>query len=72
VTLTGVDIEGDPFTGIHRQQVARTLADARLLVVPTDDEDEKTRLARLETFKEIGIDLLLVAASFCPEWVKCC
>lgn len=66
VTLTGVDIEGDPFTGIHRQQVTRTLADARLLVVPTDDEDEKTRLARLETFKEIGIDLLLVAASFLP------
>lgn len=65
-TLTGVDVEGDPFALIHRQQVARTLADARLLVVPTDDEDEKTRLARLETYKEIGIDLLLVAVSFLP------
>lgn len=66
VTLTGVDVEGDPFALIHRQRVAQTLANARLLVVPTDDEDEKTRLARLETYKEIGIDLLLVAASFLP------
>ena len=42
------------------------LADSRLLVVPTDDEDEKTRLDRLETYKNIGLNILLFGASFVP------
>lgn len=66
VSFAGVDFDGDPFTQMYRQRVAQSIADARLMVVPTDDEDEKTRLARLETYKTIGLDLLLVAASFLP------
>lgn len=66
VTLSGIDFAGDPFTLMYRQHAEQTMADARLVVVPTDDEDEKTRLARLDTYKAIGVDLLLVAVSFIP------
>ena len=66
VTLSGVDFAGDPFNLMYRQHAEQTMADARLIVVPTDDEDEKSRLARLDTYKAIGLDLLLVAASFIP------
>ena len=66
VSFVGVDFDGDPFTRMYRQRVAQSIADARLMVVPTDDEDEKTRLARLETYKTIGLDLILVAVSFLP------
>lgn len=66
VSLSGVDFDGDPFTQMVRQRLAQTMADARLLVVPTDDEDEKTRLARLATYETIGVNLLLFAASFLP------
>jgi hypothetical protein len=66
ITLSGIDFVGDPFSMTYRQHAEQTLADARLMVVPTDDEDEKTRLARLDTYKTIGVDLLLMAASFIP------
>ncbi|MHC8354233.1 NEL-type E3 ubiquitin ligase domain-containing protein [Pseudomonas sp. LB3P81] len=51
---------------MYRQRAAQVLADSRLLVVPTDDEDEKTRLARLEAYEDIGINIALFFASFVP------
>ncbi|MHC8334038.1 NEL-type E3 ubiquitin ligase domain-containing protein [Pseudomonas sp. LB3P25] len=66
VSLSGVDVKGDMFEELFRQYSNQVMADARLLVVPTDDEDEKTRLARLETWKTVGLNLLLTAASFLP------
>ncbi|MFW9086158.1 dermonecrotic toxin domain-containing protein [Pseudomonas sp. P2758] len=70
VPLTGVDLEGDArldlFLAIFQQRAAQVIADSRLLVVPTDDEDEKTRLARLETYKTIGLNTVLFFASFLP------
>ncbi|MHC8380399.1 dermonecrotic toxin domain-containing protein [Pseudomonas sp. LB3P14] len=70
VPLTGVDLDGDAkldlFLAIFQHRAAQVSADSRLLVVPTDDEDEKTRLARLETYKSIGLNTLLFFASFVP------
>ncbi|MET0779021.1 MAG: NEL-type E3 ubiquitin ligase domain-containing protein [Pseudomonas mandelii] len=66
VSLSGVDIQGDMFQEIFRQYASQVIAEARLLVVPTDDEDEKSRLDRLETYKSIGLNVLLFGASFVP------
>ena len=66
VPVEGFDLDDDVFMTLFHQRSAHVIADARLLVVPTDDEDEKTRLARLETFKSIGINLLLFFSSFVP------
>jgi len=60
------DVKKDMFLAMYRQRGAQVLADSRLLVVPTDVEDEKTRLARLETYKTIGINIALFFASFVP------
>ncbi|WP_192561253.1 dermonecrotic toxin domain-containing protein [Pseudomonas gozinkensis] len=68
--LSGIDLEGDAkqdlFLAIFRHRAAQVRADTRLLVVPTDDEDEKTRLARLDTYKAIGLNTALFFLSFVP------
>ncbi|OPA91571.1 hypothetical protein BFW88_12795 [Pseudomonas fluorescens] len=66
MTFAGEPFAGDLFSEMYRQRVDRTLADARLLVVPTDDEDEKSRLRRLDTYKAIGLNLAMLGASFIP------
>ncbi|WP_307335855.1 NEL-type E3 ubiquitin ligase domain-containing protein [Pseudomonas lini] len=66
VTVDGYDVDDDVFLSLFHQRSAHVIADARLLVVPTDDEDEKTRLARLETYKTIGVNALLFFGSFLP------
>ncbi|UQS18102.1 hypothetical protein JJN09_04180 [Pseudomonas sp. HS6] len=60
------DVSSDLFAAMFRLQAAHVRADARLLVVPTDDEDEKSRLARLEQYESIGLNVLLFFASFVP------
>ena len=54
------------FTTLASQQVAKIRADARLLAVPTDDEDENSRLQRLHAYETAGLVLLNVAALFVP------
>ncbi|WP_224450867.1 MULTISPECIES: NEL-type E3 ubiquitin ligase domain-containing protein [unclassified Pseudomonas] len=66
ISLDGFDIKEEVFSLMYQQRSAHVLADARLLVVPTDDEDEKTRLDRLETYKTIGLNTLLFLSSFVP------
>nr|WP_213938117.1 NEL-type E3 ubiquitin ligase domain-containing protein [Pseudomonas sp. dw_612] len=66
IPVTAVTVNADLFTELYRQRVIRVMSDARQLVVPTDDEDEKTRVARLEGYKELGLDITLFAASFIP------
>jgi len=66
VPVQGFDLAEDVFQTLFRQRSAHVIADARLLVVPTDDEDEKTRLARLETYKTIGVNTLLFFSAFVP------
>ena len=61
------DFEGDVVTEMFHQRSQKiACADARLLVVPTGDEDEKSRLARLDTCRQSACDLVLFAASFLP------
>jgi hypothetical protein len=64
--LTTLDMNGDGLTGLFLHRLALVKSNARRLVVPTGDEDEKERLARLETYETVGIDLALFAASFIP------
>lgn len=64
--LTAIDMQGDGFRGLFLHRLALVKITARLIVVPTDDEDEKERLARFETYETVGIDLALFAASFIP------
>lgn len=66
VSVSGVDVKADLFQTLFRHYSSQIMADARLLVVPTDDEDELSRLARLEIWKAIGLDFLLAAASLLP------
>lgn len=66
ITFAREPVAGDLFSEMYRQRADRTLADARLLVVPTDDEDEKSRLRRLDTYKAVGLNLAMIGASFIP------
>jgi len=66
IPVTTKDVHTGLFAQLYRQRVDHVMANARLLVVPTDDEDEKSRAARLEKYKEIGFDIVFFAASFIP------
>ncbi|WJK07440.1 NEL-type E3 ubiquitin ligase domain-containing protein [Pseudomonas fluorescens] len=56
----------DLFLALFEHRAEQVRADARILVVSTDDEDEKTRQERLETYESIGVNTLLFLASFVP------
>ena len=56
----------DPFTVAWRLQLAKIKDDARVLVVPTEDEDSRSRLARQATFLNLGLSLLTLALGFVP------
>ncbi|HDS1767050.1 leucine-rich repeat domain-containing protein [Pseudomonas putida] len=55
-----------PFVHLRRQYLAKIRADAKMLAVPTDVEDDEDREARLQGFKELGMNLLSVAGAFVP------
>ena len=57
---------GDPFMLAWRLQLAQIKDDARLLIVPTEDEDSKSRLARQASFLNMGLSLLTLALGFVP------
>ena len=56
----------DPFTVAWRLQLEKIKDDARLLVVPTEDEDSRSRLARQASFLNLGLSLLTLALGFVP------
>jgi hypothetical protein len=60
------DAQHDLFVALFKHHSKKVRADSRLLVVPTGDEDEKTRLARLESYKSIALNSLAFFASFVP------
>ena len=70
VQISGFDLDTenkyDVFLAMFQHHAEQVLANARLLVVPTDDEDEKSRLARLDTYQTIGFNAVLFFASFVP------
>ena len=56
----------DPFVVAWRLQLVQIKDDARVLVVPTEDEDSKTRLERQACFLNLGLSLLTIALGFVP------
>ncbi|MEJ3721789.1 DUF6543 domain-containing protein, partial [Paenibacillus polymyxa] len=59
-------IHGGLFDHLFTAQLARIKDDAKVLAVPTADEDEKSRIERLHAYETAGIVLLNVAALFVP------
>ncbi|UVK81476.1 leucine-rich repeat domain-containing protein [Pseudomonas sichuanensis] len=61
-----LEVEGELFVRLRQDQVGKILADARVLAVPTDDEDRRSRSERLEGYRNAGLGLLNLAALFVP------
>ncbi|MEN5199126.1 DUF6543 domain-containing protein [Pseudomonas wadenswilerensis] len=57
---------GELWSRLQRLQVRRLKANAQVLAVPTADEDRATRLARLEYWLDIGLNVLNAAAFVIP------
>ncbi|SDU88272.1 NEL-type E3 ubiquitin ligase domain-containing protein [Pseudomonas mucidolens] len=58
--------QDDPFMVTWQLQWAKIRDDARLLVVPTEDEDSKSRLERQATYLNVGLSALTLALGFVP------
>lgn len=54
------------FAHLRAQQIDKLLDDARMLAVPTGDEEEAYRRARLRDLTAAGLDLLGLAGMFVP------
>ncbi|TFF41607.1 NEL-type E3 ubiquitin ligase domain-containing protein [Pseudomonas sp. RIT623] len=59
-------IAGALFAHLRQTHIDKIIADARMLAVPTEDEDAATREARLQGYQSAGLDLLSLAALFVP------
>ncbi|MEA9979153.1 MULTISPECIES: NEL-type E3 ubiquitin ligase domain-containing protein [unclassified Pseudomonas] len=57
---------GAPFQMLYEHLLTKTYGDSRVLAVPTNDEDQKTRMRRLQAFESSGMDLLNIASFFIP------
>ncbi|MGF6589985.1 dermonecrotic toxin domain-containing protein [Pseudomonas sp. 2835] len=57
---------GELWSRLQRLHVRRLKANARVLAVPTNDEDRAARLARLEHWLDIGLNVLNAAAFVIP------
>lgn len=55
-----------PFQMLYEHLLVKTYEDSRVLAVPTDDEDQKSRMQRLQAYKSLGLDLLNMASFFIP------
>lgn len=56
----------DPFRVAWQLQLRQIKDDARLLIIPTEDEDSNSRLARQASFLNLGLSLLTLALGFVP------
>ncbi|MDV9032082.1 DUF6543 domain-containing protein [Pseudomonas sp. RAC1] len=54
------------FPYLRQQQIDTLFDDARLLAVPTGDEDEEDRQQRLQSYLSLGMDLVGMAGFFVP------
>ncbi|MDO7902034.1 NEL-type E3 ubiquitin ligase domain-containing protein [Pseudomonas sp. K1(2024)] len=54
------------FSHLRQQQIDTLFDDARLLAVPTGDEDEEDRQQRLQRYLSLGMDLVGMAGFFVP------
>lgn len=59
-------VEGAWFVYLRQLRIERILDDARVLAVPTDDEDKAARRERFDLYVEAGLALLNLAGMFVP------
>lgn len=59
-------VEGTLFVYLRRLRIEKTLDDARVLAVPTGDEDSALRRERFELYIETGLSVLNLAGLFLP------
>lgn len=59
-------IDGQLFAYLREQHIAKLFDDARVLAVPTGDEDEQDRRERLDAYLSLGLDVLNLAGLFVP------
>ncbi|AIL61561.1 dermonecrotic toxin domain-containing protein [Pseudomonas alkylphenolica] len=64
--LESVAIEGELFSFLHQDHVARLKTEARQLAVPTADADEQARKRRQALYESLGLNALMVAGLFVP------
>ncbi len=64
--LEAIEVGGALGDVFYLHQLLRLKDDARVLAVPTDDEDQKTRDQRLADWLNYGMDALNIAALFVP------
>lgn len=61
-----VPIEGDLWEYLYREKRDKAIADARLIAVPTDDEDAKTRWNRLVKYLDYGWNIFNFGVMLVP------
>jgi Leucine-rich repeat (LRR) protein len=61
-----VPIDTQLLARMYRQQIELIKDNARFLAVPTEDEDAKSRQARLQPWIALGVNALTIAASLVP------
>ncbi|WP_431080506.1 NEL-type E3 ubiquitin ligase domain-containing protein [Pseudomonas thivervalensis] len=59
-------IPGDLWDALRLRQIEKIQADARAVAVPTGDEDQKARLARLDSYLDAVVDVFNLAAFVVP------
>lgn len=64
--ITDVAIAGNLWERLVQAHTRKILSDARAVAVPTEDEDRKTRMARLESFFEAAVSVFNLAAFVVP------
>ncbi|MCG8293475.1 NEL-type E3 ubiquitin ligase domain-containing protein [Pseudomonas entomophila] len=60
------DISGTLVAYLRQLRIEKTLDDARVLAVPTGDEDSESRRERFDGYVEAGLTLLTLAGLFVP------
>ena len=64
--FVSIRLERPIWPALYRDHIRRLKADARTIAVPTADADAKARRARLQHWRDTGMNLLNVAAFFVP------
>lgn len=64
--LRQVAIDGELFSFLHQDYVARLKTEARQLAVPTADVDDQARKRRLAVWESVGLNTLMMAGFFIP------
>ena len=61
-----IAVEGELLPYLRKLRIEKIFDDARVLAVPTDDEDSATRRERFDLYLEAGLTLLNLAGMFVP------